>query len=226
MIIMNKKILGIIFIIISICSCRTGHLEGTYIKVYNGTKYVPYLFSLELNNDSTYNYLFNSGWIKEISNGRWNVKNKKKTLILSGYISDLDRISIVVNESENKELQNKTFVFDTLTMDSAIWSININGINYPVRGDSIIIPRDIIIDKFYLHGHKDFVDVIPRPLQKTVKSEVYCIGNTKSNLFHISFRQLIDSNIFYYESINDSLIVNKNTLIWKDKNIKLKKVNK
>ena len=208
-------------------SCKTEmNICGHYANIHRGQKYVPWIHNLMLNDDSTYKYYYSSGWIKEVSFGNWKMDKDGKRVIINSFIQDIHNIPVVVAETKSNNHSFPLFVFDNpLKLDTSVkWVLNVNDTDYPLNTDSLVLDKGIVFESFYLTGHitlEDSTSRVPIPLQDTIQSEKYNVKNTSSNLYHISFPAFVDYNIFHYKPLQDSLKLNKNTLLFDG--IKLKK---
>jgi hypothetical protein len=109
---------------------------------------------------------------------------------------------------------------------SVKWVLNVNNTDYLLNTDSLALEKGIVVESFYLTGHivlEDSTYRVPFPLQDTIQSEKYTVKNTSNNLYHISFPAFVDYDIFYYKPIQDSLKLNRNTLLFEGLKLKKKK---
>jgi hypothetical protein len=208
-------------------SCKTTiDIFGDYANIHRGPKYVPWIYSLTLNNDSTYKYYYSCGWIKKVSFGNWETDNDNKRIIINSFIQDILNIPVVVTETKSNNYSFPLFVFDNpLKSDTSVkWVLNVNDTGYPLNSDSLELDKGIVVESVYLTGHialEDSTYRVPFPLQDTIQSEKYNVKNTSNNLYHISFPAFVDYDIFHYKPLRDSLKLNRNTLLFEG--VKLKK---
>jgi len=206
------------------CNIKQRAYSGKYGIIYTGGKYVPYVYSLKLNNDNTFDYSYSSGWIQKISNGTWNIDSRSNKLLLCSNVDNVKSIPILVVELSDSIINSKEFIFVNPTSDSTLWSVFINGTRYPIKSDKVTISNDIKIDSFYIEGYKDFTNITPYPLQETVRSKIHYVKNAQNNVFSISFPKFVDYYIFHYETIKDSFSIKRNYIIWQKGGIKLRKL--
>ena len=194
--------------------------RGKYPKIIHVTHYIT------LNNDSTFNYHYQPSWyVKNVSFGNWKTDKDDKRIIINSFIQDIHNIPIVVTETKDKN-QFPLFVFDNpLKLDTSVkWVLNVNDTDYPLNTDSLVFDKEIVVENFYLAGYivlEDSTYRVPFPLQDNIQSEKYNVKNTSNNVYHISFPAFVDYNIFHYKPLQDSLKLNKNTLLFEE--IKLKR---
>jgi hypothetical protein len=195
--------------------------RGKYPKIY------PVTFYIMLNNDSTYDYHYQLGWYKKkVSFGNWKMDKDNKRIVINSFIQDIDNIPVVVTETKSNSQSFPLFVFDNpLKSDTSVkWALNVNDTDYPLNTDSLELDKGIVVESFYLTGHialEDSTYIVPFPLQDTIQSEKYKVKNTSNNLYYISFPAFVDYDIFRYKPLQDSLKLNRNTLLFEG--IKLKK---
>ncbi|MCL1934039.1 MAG: hypothetical protein FWF53_09560 [Candidatus Azobacteroides sp.] len=195
---------------------------GKYSIVQRGKypKIIPTTFYVTLNNDSTFNYLYQPSWYKkEVSFGNWKMDKDNKRVIINSFIQDIHNIPVVVTETKNNNYSFPLFVFDNpLKSDTSVkWALNVNNTDYPLNTDSLELDKGIVVEHFYLTGCialEDSTYRAPFPLQDTIQSEKYNVKNTSNNLYHISFPAFVDYDIFQYKPLQDSLKLNGNTLFF------------
>ncbi len=212
------------------CSCQIQqNVFGKYTVIQRG-KYpeiIPVTLCIELNSDSTFSYNYRNGFRGENSAGFWRKDEDNKRVIINSSIQDIQNIPIVVTEMKSNNNSLPVFVFDNpLKLDTSVkWVLNVNDTDYPLNTDSLVLEKEIVVENFHLTGYIALEDstygIVPFPLQNTIQSERYKVKNKCNNLYHISFSQLFDNNIFHYKPLQDSLKLNGNTLFFKG--IKLKK---
>jgi len=217
----------VVFIVICfLSSCNTKQsLFGMYGAINKGGKSVPYSYGLKLNNDSTFNFTYSSGWIYRVSNGTWSMDSKRNNLFLYSNINNIKNTPINVSESSNININSKEFYFVSPTKNSTLWSVVINGYSYPIKSNKIIFPGGIKMDSFYLIGYDDFTHIRPNPIQDTVRTEVYHIRNINNNIIKVNFPNFVDYNIFYYEPIINRFRIKGKYIIWKKDIVKLRKIH-
>jgi hypothetical protein len=185
-------------------------------------------FSIELMKDSTYVHKYRAGgwWRKEVSSGIWHVKEKSNHLILYSYIQDTEHLPVMVKESKNDNYLSSIIIFDNpLKLDTHTkWTLNVNGIDYPLNTNSLELDKEVVVESFHLTGHfvvEDGKYVLPVRLQDMIQSEKYKVKNTSNNMYHISFPAFVDYDIFHYKTLHDTLLIKRNQLRWNK--VKLKK---
>jgi len=216
--------LGVLFF-----SCQVQqNVAGKYSIAQRGKypKIIPVTFYVELNNDSTFTYNYRGGFHGKVSAGFWNMDKDNKRVIINSFIQDIDNIPVVVTETKSSNHLFPVFIFDNpLKLDTSVkWVLNVNDTDYPLNADSLELDKGIVVESFYLTGHialEDSTYIVPFPLQDTIQSEKYNVKNTSNNLYHISFPAFVDYDIFRYQPLQDSLKLNRNTLLFEG--IKLKK---
>jgi hypothetical protein len=223
------KYINIVFVLLSICllySCniRQNTYSGKYGIVYRGGNHVPYVYSLKLNIDSTFDYSYSCGWIEEISNGTWTIDSKSNIIFLHSNIDNVKNIPININESSDININSKELYFVNPTKNSTLWSVVINGNSYPIKSDKITIPDGIKIDSLYLIGYDDFTNITPNPLQDTVRSEIYHIRNNNNNIIKVNFQKYVDYKIFNYKPIVNSFSIKRKYIMWQKGGAKLRKL--
>lgn len=209
-----------------LCSCKTVQsIDGNYYLSQKNKRPPYYIMLLNLESDGSFEY--KEGTVSKLikSSGKWEIINKNQ-ILLESYISDIDNIDISVSEVHNNENTEKLFILSNFSLhysDTADWGIFINGIKYPIKSDSIYIPKDIDITSFYINGYKDYSAMRPSPSQENIKTIIHKVKNESANVFYVSFPILVNSDIFHYRTINDTVKIGHNKLIWKSKKRKLKK---
>jgi hypothetical protein len=172
--------------------------------------------TLVLMKDSTYSYKYwIGGWAgnRWISCGTWHVY-KKDRIVLQSYISDMENISIMVKEIKDDSNPYSIIIFNNpLKLDTFIeWTLNINGIDYLMNNDSVVLEENVHIDSFYIQGYKNFEYLGPRPRQEIIRSVTYRAINSDNNIFCITFTPLVNEYIFHYRTFNDTIRVGNNKL--------------
>lgn len=223
------------FILLWLCgivffACQTQHnIVGKYTIVQRGKypKNIPVTLSVTLNRDSTFAYDFQSGFHGESSSGIWSISQKRNNLFLSSYIQNMQDIPMIVAETKNDKCVSSVFVFnnplksDTLTQ----WKLNINGIDYPMNKDTLLLNNDFVVDSFYMRGFhsiKDSTWLIPIPVQDTIQSKTYYVKNKYNNVYHIAFQSFVDYSIFHYKSIEDVFTLKNNTILFNGIKLRMK----
>jgi hypothetical protein len=205
-------------------SCKIQqNVIGKYSIVQRGKypKIIPATFYVTLNNDSTFNYNYQFEYLtKMVSSGIWKM-GEKNSIVLRSYIQDMDNISVTVNESTNNMRDSLLFIFKNPLYKTTKWILKINDMDYLIENDTLLLDNSIVISNLSIIGHEDFTNTFPRPLQKTIQSEKYYVKDTGNNVYNITFPAFVDNNVFHYKPLQDSLKLNKNTLLFRG--IKLKK---
>lgn len=210
-------------------SCHSQrNIPGKYsvIRRDKYPKIVPVTLYVELNSDSTFIYNFRGGFHAKVSTGIWKEDKNNKRIIINSFIQDIRKIPLVVTETKNNINSYPLFVFDNpLKLDTTIkWTLNVNGIDYPLNTDSIVLEKGIVVENFYLTANLVFsksADKIPIPLHDTIQSKTYNIKDSNRNVYHITFPLFVNYEIFNYKPLEDSLKLNKEILFIEG--LKLKK---
>jgi hypothetical protein len=197
------------------------YIYGNYTNIHRGPKYVPWVYSLILNNDSTYRYYYSCGWQQEISLGTWHIGKNKNSIVLQSYIQDMQDIPMIVTETKNNKCDSSIFILDNPLFNTTQWTLNVNGVDYLMKGDTLSLDKSIIVNSFCVKGYEDFTNVLPFPLQETIQSETYHVKNASNNVYYISFQSFVNKDIFHYKPIQDSLKLNRKALLFEG--IKLKR---
>ena len=222
------KILSVYMVVFIVsCSCNIQQtIIGKYVYTYKSNKNILAAQNIELNSDSTFTYNFRGGFHGKVSAGFWKMDKDNKRVIINSFIQDIHNIPVTITEAKSNNRSFPLFVFDNpLKLDTSVkWMLNVNDIDYPLNTDSLVLDKEIIVENFYLTGHialEDSTYRVPFPLQDTIQSEKYNVKNTSNNLYHISFPAFVDYDIFSYKPLQDSLKLNRNTLLFEG--IKLKR---
>ena len=210
-------------------SCQVQqNIVGKYSIAQRGkySKIIPVAFYVELNNDSTFAYNYRGGFYGKISTGIWKADKDNKRIIINSFIQDIRNIPVVVTEVKNKN-QFPLFVFDNpLRLDTSVkWGLNVNGTDYPLNTDSLKLDKGFVVKNFYLTGHialEDSTYRVPFPLQDTIQSEKYNVKDTSNNVYHISFPEFVDYNIFLYKPLQYNLKLNRKELLFEGMKLKKK----
>ena len=194
----------------NVAGIYTASIRGRYPKTIPVTNYI------ELKNDGTFYYQFKGGFIEKVSYGKWEKGMNSKEIHIKSIITDLSNISISVKEAASNN-DYYVFIFDNPLRSNTIvkWILNIDGKNYQMNTDSLILKRNTKICKFYIEGYLSYPDnisFIPFPLQDRIQSETYKVKDEKNNLYHISFTHSIDYSIFYYMPFSDSCAIKRNKI--------------
>jgi len=211
-------------------SCQSQrNVAGKYTLIQRGKypKIIPVTFYVELNSDSTFKYNFQGGLHGKVSTGLWKADKNNKRIIVNSFIQDIRNIPVVVTETKNNNNSFLLFVFDNpLKFDTSVkWTLNVNDIDYPLHTDSLVLDKGIIAKDFYLTGHialRDNTGIIPIPLQDTIQSKKYNVKNSNNNVYHIAFPVFVNYNIFHYKPLQDSLKLNRKTLLFEGMKLKKK----
>lgn len=211
-------------------SCQSQrNVAGKYTLIQRGKypKIIPVTFYVELNSDSTFKYNFRGGLHGKVSTGLWKADKNNKRIIVNSFIQDIRNIPVVVTETKSNNNSFLLFVFDNpLRLDTSVkWVLNVNDINYPLNTDSLVLDKGIIAKNFYLTGHialRDSTGIIPIPLQDTIQSKKYNVKNSNNNVYHIAFPVFVNYNIFHYKPLQDSLKLNRKTLLFEGMKLKKK----
>ena len=192
----------------NVAGIYTASIHGRYPNTIPVTNYI------ELKNNGTFYYQFKGGFIEKISYGKWEKGMNNKRIYVKSTITNLNNIPISVKETESNN-DHYVFIFDNpLRSNTGVkWILNIDGKNYQLNTDSLILKGTTKMCKFYLEGYlsyPDNVSLIPFPLQDRIRSETYKVKDEKNNLYHISFTHSIDYSIFYYTPFLDSLAIKRN----------------
>ena len=215
----------IVFIASSSCSIRQT-ITGEYVYTYKFNKNILATQSIVLNSNGTFIYNFRGGFHGKVSTGVWKTDKDNKRIIINSFIQDIRNIPVVVTETKSKNHSFPLFVFDNpLRLDTSVkWGLNMNGTDYPMNTNSLELDKGIVVKNFYLTGYivlEDSTYRVPFLLQDTIQSERYNVMDTSNNVYHISFPAFVDYNILHYKPLQDSLKLNKNTLLFEG--IKLKR---
>lgn len=214
------------------CLAQTSdnNISGVYFQAHmnQGSENPMGVVSLKINRDGTYIYEDRIGWQLEYSKGHWSFDSKKKKLFLKGMISSAENMLVIVKE-QNVEDDFIHVVFNPTFRDTTQWKIVLNDREYPIIPDSVFLIKDINkIDSFYIKGFLNVEYMSPMPKQRHIKSITY-YPQGKCNFYNISFPDSIDYHIFNYVSLQDTLDVKGNNLVWNrkiwDKVVKLKRRN-
>lgn len=175
--------------------------------------------SVTLNNDSTFYSFFRGGWHKSVSSGTWHIGEKRNQLVLHSYVQDIKNIPVIVRESKVDNRVYSIIIFDNhfKFLDALVnWTLNVNGVDYLINNDSLILQSGVIVENFYIQGYHRYAEtVLPIPHRKIIQSERYYVKNTNNNVFYIAFPEFVDDDIFYYEIItNETLLIRRNSLLW------------
>jgi hypothetical protein len=210
-------------------ACQTQHnIVGKYTIVQRGKypKIIPLTLNVTLNSDSTFDYHYRGGFQGEVSSGIWSVGQRQNSIILSSFVQNMQDVPMIVTETKNDKCVSSVFVFnnplksDTLTK----WELNINGIDYPMNKDTLLLNNDFVVDNFYMRGFhsiKDSTWIIPIPLQDTIQSKTYYVKDKNKNVYHIAFQPFVNYDIFHYKPIQDVFTLKNNTILFNG--IKLRK---
>ncbi len=227
-----KCIVGSILLFLGVLlffSCQSQrNITGKYTVIQRGKypRIIPVTFYVELNSDSTFTYNFRGGSHGKVSTGFWKADKDNKRIIINSFIQDIHNIPIVVTGMKSNNNSFPLFVFDNpLKLDTSIkWVLNVNDIDYPLNTDSLVLGKGIVVENIYLTGHialSDNTDIIPIPLQDTIQSKKYNVKDSNNNVYHIVFPIFLNYDIFHYKPLQDSLKLNRRTLLFEG--IKLKK---
>jgi hypothetical protein len=217
------KLLLIYLSIILLFSCQhQRNITGKYSIVQIGTypKIMPVTHYIALSDDSTFNYHYQPSWyIKKVSFGNWKKDEGNKRIIINSFIQNIRNIPVIVSETKNNNNSFSLFVFENpLKLDTSVkWVLNVNDIDYPLNAESLVLDKGIIVENFYLIGYislEDSTYIVPFPLQDTIQSEKYSVKNTSNNIYHASFPVFVDSDIFHYKPLQDSLKLSGRTLLF------------
>lgn len=204
----------------NVAGIYTAPIHGRYPNTIPVTNYI------ELKNDGTFYYQYKGGFIEKISYGKWEKGMNNKRIYVKSTITNLNNIPISVKETESNN-DHCVFIFDNpLRSNTGVkWILNIDGKNYQLNTDSLILKGTTKMCKFYLEGYlsyPDNVSLIPFPLQDRIRSETYKVKDEKNSLYHISFTHSIDYSIFYYTPFLDSLAIKRRTIFVDG--VKMKKI--
>ena len=211
------KRIYLIIIILLFLSCKNNYnIVGDY-RFKIDINQVPESNIISIKPDSTFYYLSSGGWIKESSQGKWNV-NKEGFIMLESYLSKIDSIPIFIEEKADTCSQFKLFIFNKIDFKfkPLKWNLIINGNKfYPIEKDSVFIIDRIKINTISIVGYIDIPKedmIVPIPMNDTIKTITYSINNINNSIFIIGFPSYFNNNLIYFVPIKETLKIRKNAL--------------
>lgn len=212
------------------CLAQTldNNILGVYYQIHvnKGSESPMGTINLKINEDGTYIYEDRIGWQLEYSKGYWSCDSKKKKLFLKGIISSANDMPVVVKE---KTIGDSSIyvIFNPTFRDTTQWSVVLNDREYLITPDSVFLVKNTNkVDSFFIKGFLNVEYMSPVPKQRHIRSITY-YPQGKYNFYNISFPDSIDYHIFNYVSLQDTLDIKGNNLVWNrkiwNKAVKLKK---
>ena len=192
------------------CSCQKDLLvPGVYSIDNRGNNHykIPVDHRLQLEEDSTFLYIFHGGFHMEVSSGRWLPGARKNEILLLSDISNVQSLPINVVESVCSD-STTTFIFSNPLGEDTVWKLKVNGKDYLFQEGVVKIEGIIQVDDIALMGILCQPDssssIIPYPIWNSLASSSYHITDPNSNLFYISFAQPRDFSIYYYVPVDET----------------------
>lgn len=204
------------------CSCQKDLLvPGVYSIDNRGNNHykMPVDHRLQLEEDSTFHYIYHGGFHMEVSSGRWLQGARKNEILLLSDITNVHSIPINVVESVYND-STTTFIFSNPLGKDTVWKLKVNGEDYLFQEGVVKIEGIIQVEDISLMGFLCQPDssssIIPYPIWDSLASSNYHITDRNSNLFYIAFAQPIDFNIYYYVPVEETVRINKHSLRFKE----------
>jgi hypothetical protein len=216
-----KKII-LLFLVLSIfISCKPAQLV---VCKYSGHSRFSFGHYLTLNVDNTFEYEYMVGWGRERIwvSGIWK-KEDNKLLIDSRDSLMQSPLPLSVQESRATG-NNQTFILNFTPECYTNWVLIANEKSYPLQGDTILRIRPAQkIEQFYLTAQWN-PGCRPLANRESIKTQSYVLQNENTNHTVISIPLLLTDKGRYagYELLNDTLVIKKNKLVWRRKNLILK----
>lgn len=219
----TKSLIAAFLLFVAAVSLKSCYVQRDVTGVYmagSSKKYPKTILAthyIELNDDSTFNYMYKVGFHEMVSSGVWACKDDGKKVYIESSITDLNNLGLCVNELKD-DSGYCMFIFDNplKSYELVKWELNIDGRVYPLNADRLILRRSSRIGGFYLTGYLScpagFTN-IPFPLQDKIQSMRHEVKDTNCNIFHISFTDSLNHKIFYYKILKDSINVKKKFLL-------------
>ena len=184
---------------------------------------LPVEHKLQLDDDSTFNYIFQGGFHKEVSSGRWLQGPNKNEIHLVSSFPNIHSIPITVAESICDDTTT-TFILSDPIDEYIDWTLKVNGTDYSFQNDVVQLDERIVVKEIVLEGYLrqpvSTSSIIPYPIWDSIGSTRYHVTDPKSNLFSISFSQPIDFSIYYYVPIDEMVKINRHSLWFKGNRFK------
>lgn len=228
---MRIKYLGcILFFIYLLSSCSMGHtITGTYTPRLKGMypKIIPTTFTMTLDADNHFTYLYRAGVRKEYSEGTW-LFITKDTLLLNSQLQDIHSIPLIIERGENRDNDSTVFLFKNSLKDTSIinWTIEVNDVPYDFNQDSLVLQMGDSCHFFVRGTIPPEVDslIVPYLLNTKIQSCSYSIGSSKGTRIVVSFPHYITWDIVYYLPITERIRIKNKKLIIDDGILTKKKI--
>lgn len=211
----NLKMMKNCFLALLLCSCASSreiNLVGKYSKMFH---------TIELKSDSTFLYKYRVAIPESEAFGKWETDDANQIILNSSYNINNFPVSVRAGVADIPHHKFIVLVGDNFEKDhlhNLEYELVVNGTR-SIRVENPIIEylHDTTIEYFRVNIYYLFKD-FPYMYEgvKQVSSSNYFVDSKKANYFEVLMP--ITLNVFGLETIkNDTILIKKNKLYWKNK---------